>query len=282
MCNQLTGADEQRKAKKIENILKDTEPHGIQNRAICFLSGNRLPVQTAGSGLLGTIQNFLKQYGKLYYVLIEVLMPVYSGPMRKRIKKILHRHDEKSVILNLGSGPDRYMGRKDIINIDAYAFNEVDMVADAADIPIVDNSADIIINLGLLEHVKNPETVVSEMHRIIKCKGEVFCFLPFLQPFHAAPNDFQRWTEQGAKTLFSCFDEVEISIAQGPTSSLLWILQEWLSIFFSFGSRTIHDIWFLLLMVVFAPLKMLDVFMVKFPCADKIANGFYVVARKLK
>jgi len=274
--------DEKRKAEKIERILKDIKPYGIQNRAICFLSGNRLPVQTAGPGLQGKIQNFLKKHGRIYYFLLDLFMPVYDGPLRKRIREILLRYDDKSVILNLGSGPASYMGRKDIINIDAYAFDEVDIVADASDIPVDNDSADLIINISLLEHVRNPHAIVKEMHRIIKRGGEIFCFLPFLQPFHAAPHDFQRWTEQGAKELFSCFDEVEISIAQGPTSSLLWILQEWLAISFSFGSRTVHDIWFLLLMVVLAPLKMLDVFMVKLPYAEKIANGFYVVAKKLK
>ncbi len=273
--------DEKRKAKKIERILKkDIKPHGIQNRAICFLPGNRFPVQTAGPGLQGKIQNFLKKHGKIYYFLLDLFMPVYDGPLRKRVKEILSRHDPESVILNLGSGPAFYMGRKDIINMDVYAFHEVDIVADASDIPVENDSADLVINISLLEHVRNPHAIVKEMYRVIRQGGEIFCFLPFLQPFHAAPNDFQRWTGQGVEELFSCFDEVEISIAQGPTSSLLWILQEWLAIFFSFGSRTIHDICFLLLMVVLAPLKILDVFMVKLPYAGKIANGFYVVAKK--
>ena len=85
-------------------------------------------------------------------------------------------------------------GRKDIINIDIFAFNEVDIVADAEGIPIENNSADLIICVALLEHVKDPQAVVAEMHRIVKSNGEVFCFIPFMQPFHAAPNDFQRWT----------------------------------------------------------------------------------------
>jgi len=57
-------------------------------------------------------------------------------------------------------------------------------------------------------------------------------------------------------------------------------LQEWLSILLSFGSKTLHDILFLALMVITAPIKMLDMLMVKLPYAEKIASGFYVIGEK--
>jgi SAM-dependent methyltransferase len=271
-----------RKKEKIGSILKNGKKYNIQNDAICFLPGKRLPIQTAGSGFQGKVQNLLKQYGRIYYLLLKIFKPVYSGPLRRKAKKILDLYNEQNVILNIGSGPTYYMGRKDIINIDSYAFKEVDIVADASDIPLKNNSVDLILNLALLEHVENPKEVVDEMYRIIKPNGDVLCFLPFIQPYHAAPNDYQRWTIQGSKILFSCFDKIEISIAQGPTSGLLWVLQEWLSILFSFGSKTLHDIVFLVLVVVTAPLKLLDIFMVKLPCVEKISGGFYIIAKKLQ
>lgn len=278
----IVNETEKRKAEKINSILKDGGTHTIQNDAICFLPGSRLPIQTAGVGLQGKIQNILKRYGKAYYFLLDIFKPVYSGRWQKRIKVILSRYAEESIILNLGSGPTYLIGRRDIINIDAYAFNEVDIVADASSIPIEDNSADLIINIALLEHVKTPKEVINEIHRIIKYNGEIFCFVPFMQPFHAAPNDFQRWTKQGVIELFSCFDDLEVSVAQGPTSGFLWVFQEWLSILLSFGSNTLHDILFLIIMILTAPLKLLDLFMIKFHDCEKIASGFYVVAKKLK
>jgi SAM-dependent methyltransferase len=168
----------------------------------------------------------------------------------------------------------------DIINIDIFTFNEVDIVADAVDLPIRDHSVDVIINMAMLEHVANPETIIREMHRMLKKDGEFFCFLPFIQPFHAAPDDFHRWTIEGAKHCFKMFRHTDVAIAAGPTSGMLWVAQEWLSILFSFGSRTIHDILFIFLMVLTAPFKLADLALVHFPNAEKIASGFLITGKK--
>ena len=93
-------------------------------------------------------------------------------------------------ISNKGSGPERIKKLTDIINVDLYAFNEVDMIADVTDLPLEDGSVELILNQAMLEHVTRPEVVVREMHRLLQPGGEVFCYLPFIQPFHAAPDVF--------------------------------------------------------------------------------------------
>jgi len=242
-----------------------------------------LPQSTAGPGLQGKVQNILKSHGGIYYFLIKIFSPVFIHPLHQRhIRKILKAYDKKNVILNLGSGPTYFFGRKDIINIDIYSYKEVDIVADAAHLPIENESADLIINIAMLEHVSDPETVVKEMHRIMKRGGRVISYLPFMVPFHAAPHDFQRWTIMGIKALFSCFDNVEVFVGCGPTSGMLWVFQEWLSILLSFGNKTVHDILLLGLMVVTAPVKILDAFMVKLPYAERIASGFYMFGEKVR
>jgi SAM-dependent methyltransferase len=240
-----------------------------------------VPESEAGSGFQGRVQHILKSYGRLYYLLIKIFSPVFVNPVsQKKIRKVLEACDEKSIILNLGSGPNHFFNRKDIINVDLFAFKEVDMVADVAALPVEDESVDLIINVAMLEHVADPKRVVREMYRILRKGGKIICYLPFMVPFHAAPNDFQRWTAAGIRDLFSSFQHLDVSIGCGPTSGMLWVFQEWLSILFSFGSRTVHDLFFLALMMFTAPVKLLDVLMVKFPCSDRIASGFYVIAEK--
>jgi len=235
------------------------------------------------SGFLRRVQDILKSHGRLYYFLITVLSPVLINPYQKRkILSILRTFDETSIILNLGSGPTYYMNRKDIINVDLLPFKEVDIVADVTDLPVEDESVDLIINVAMLEHIPNPRTVVEEMYRVLKQGGKVISYLPFIVPFHSAPSDFHRWTIHGIKELFSGFHQLEISVGCGPTSGMLWVLQEWLSILLSFGNKTLHDVLFLTFMLFTAPVKMLDVFMVKFPNADRIASGFYVFGEKRK
>ena len=268
------------KSEKIKAIIKPGAEYTNQNQSVCFLSGNRFPRGSAGNSFLGKIQNILKRYGNIYYTLLYWFAPVLSSyANRNRLKRVLANYGKKDIIVNLGSGPTHLYGRKDIINIDIFAFDEVDIVADAADLQIKDESVDCIINTAMMEHVPHPERLVKEMHRILR-RGQIFCCLPFMQPFHAAPDDFYRWTISGARELFSEFNEVEVFIGAGPASGFLWVFQEWLSILLSFGSKTLHDILFLTIMLLTWPIKFMDLFMVKLPCAENIASGFCVIAKK--
>jgi len=269
-----------KKRDKINGIIKKNVHYTVQNDVYCFLPGDRKSQDTAGSGMLGKTQDVLKRYGKLYYFLLKVFAPVYGKRLFKELEKVLENYDMSRIILNLGSGPVHLKNRTDIINVDIFAFDEVDIVADCEDLPIENNTVDMIINVGMLEHVKSPEDVVAEMHRILKSKGRAICFLPFMQPFHAAPYDYQRWTLPGLKSLFSEFSNIDAGIAAGPTSGMLWVLQEWVSIVVSFGSKRIHDIVFLSLMLMTFPLKYVDIMITRFPDSEKIASGFFVIAEK--
>lgn len=253
----------------------------IQKNAVCFLPGDRLPTNTAGKGFLSRVQESIKQNGKLYYFLRDIFAPVLmSNKYNNRLKSLLKKYNNKSIIINMGSGPQYFKNRRDIINIDVFAFDEVDIVADVTGLPICDNSVDFILNIAMIEHVEEPEKVIQEAYRILKPGGIFFGYLPFMAPYHAAPNDFYRWTKPGIKKLFYGFKSIEIDIGAGPTSGMLWVLQEWLAIFFSFGSRTMHDIIFMFMMVLTAPIKLADILLVHFPNAEKIASGFLITGKK--
>jgi SAM-dependent methyltransferase len=235
------------------------------------------------NGLLGKVQNFLKKNGKLYYFLLNWFAPVLvSDSYRKAIKRILKKYGLEHIILNIGSGPIYIDDRQDIINVDICKYDEVDVVADIINLPIEDEKIDLIINLATLEHIDKAEDALREMFRILKPGGEIFSYVPFIVPFHGAPQDFHRWTILGIEKLFAKFEILKIGIGAGPTSGMLWIFQEWLAILFSFGSKILHDIILMVLMVLTMPLKFIDMILVKFPNAEKIASGFYIVAEKKK
>jgi hypothetical protein len=118
------------------------------------------------------------------------------------------------------------------------------------------------------------------MRRVLKPGGKVFCFIPFLQPFHSAPSDYTRWTREGAASLFADYSRVEVGLAAGPVSAWLWVSQEFFSMLFSFGSKRVKDIIFILLIVGTFPLKYLDLVLSSHPKAEVLASGFYVVATK--
>lgn len=108
----------------------------------------------------------------------------------------------------------------------------------------------------------------------------MICYLPFMMPFHGAPCDYYRWTVSGTKQLFEQFKDIEIGVGSGPTSGMLWVLQEWLATLFSFENKTLHDVLLLALMSLTFPVKLLDLILTKFPSAEKIAGAFYVVIKK--
>lgn len=72
-----------------------------------------------------------------------------------------------------------------------------DVFADARHLPFADNSIDAIACFEVLEHVRDPQAVLSEVARVLVPGGIVNLSMPFLYPVHDAPYDFQRWTLYG-------------------------------------------------------------------------------------
>jgi hypothetical protein len=269
------------KDKKIKRILVHERQYKVENGKFRFLEKVDFSENSDKKNFVMKIQNSLKRNGSLYYQLIQWLSPVLSSiKHRKMLNVLLRQYGPEQVIVNLGSGPRHLKGRKDIVNVDIFSFHEVDIIADAADLPFKDDSIDLLINTALLEHTSEPLKIIKDMHRVLRKGGTIFCFVPFIQPLHAAPDDFYRWTEQGIYESFSEFDELQVYMAGGPMSGFLWVFVEWISILLSFGSSLLHDVFFLIFMVLTSPLKILDVLMIKLPYARNIASGFGIVAKK--
>ena len=169
---------------------------------------------------------------------------------------------------------------ENISNIDIFNYDNVNLTADLLNLPIQNNSLNVIINTAVLEHIPYPEKAVSEFYRVLKNDGIIYCFFPFMQGFHASPNDFSRRTIEGLKVLFKDFKILEIKDASGPTSGFLWIFQEYFAILFSFGIKPLYTFLYFLIMILTFPLKFLDVLLVNHPMAKNISSGFAIIARK--
>ena len=231
--------------------------------------------------LVPSFQERLKRLGGIYYFLVRLLGPVFAHPMNsRRLARVAQQYTEDDVILNVGSGPTRILNRTDIINIDLVQYAEVDILVGSDRLPIKSDVADLAFSTAVLEHVPDPSAALAAIHRCLKPGGKVFAFVPFMQPFHAAPNDYTRWTRSGIRELFSQFTIEDTWIGGGPTSGMLWVVQEWLALVCSLGIRALHTPFLYFFMVLTAPLKLLDLPLMYHPNADKIASGFYVLARK--
>ena len=142
----------------------------------------------------------------------------------------------KGLILNAGAG------WRDISNlVDGKLINQdltwpgddrknIDIFSPLHRIPKEDNAFDTILCIAVLEHVENPEEVVPELYRVLKPGGNLIASVPFLQPEHKVPKDYQRYTKDGLVRLFSHhgFIILEAKPLFSVYHTIYWIIHEWL------------------------------------------------------
>lgn len=113
-------------------------------------------------------------------------------------------HHLKGLVLNAGGG-DRSVGalphEAHVVNIELEPFPGVDVVADVAALPFRRASFDSVLTVAVLEHVAEPDAAMAEMSRSLKRSGHLVVSVPFLQPYHPVPADFQRYTRHGLRRL---------------------------------------------------------------------------------
>lgn len=98
------------------------------------------------------------------------------------------------------------------------------------DIPVEEEAYDAIICNAVLEHVENPGDVIAEFRRVLRPGGVLYLVVPFMQPEHLDPTDFQRYTSDGLQALVTHhgFLVREISAVHSVYTTLGWIFYEWL------------------------------------------------------
>jgi len=182
------------------------------------------------------------------------------------------------LVLNIGGGPVRESEHEVTLNV--RPFHNVDMVADAHNIPLVDNSVDAIFSLAVLEHVADPQKVVAEMYRVLKPGGYLYSEIPFIFFFHGYPTDFTRFTREGIRQLFGDLEELEVDMVQGPMSALLQSTNMVWLMFIPERWKIVRKLFNGLYRWIFFPLKYLDLLLRKNPQAHILAGGFYALGRK--
>ena len=119
-------------------------------------------------------------------------------------------------VLDLGCGDrsyEKYIGLKNnYIGIDVEVSgrseeNKIpDYYFDGENIPLEDESVDVILFLEVLEHVTSPEKLLPEIRRVLKPQGLIIFSVPFIWPLHEEPFDFRRLTLYGTERLFNSID----------------------------------------------------------------------------
>ena len=113
------------------------------------------------------------------------------------------------------------------INLDIVPMAGVDVAADAESLPFSYGLFQVIECDAVLEHVRDPRRVLSEICRVLAPGGFVHLMAPFCHPFHEYPRDFRRFTLDGLKELAGPLDVVAAGWRTGPTATLLVFVIEY-------------------------------------------------------
>ena len=92
---------------------------------------------------------------------------------------------------------DRGIGDK------TWDYSHIDVQADICDLPFPDAAFDAVVNIQVLEHIREPALCVREMARVLKPGGHLILTTVQDWEIHQHPNDFFRYTRYGLEYLFA-------------------------------------------------------------------------------
>lgn len=208
-------------------------------------------------------KRFMKRFYKTRDV-VEYLSPKYM----------------KGSVLDLGAGTAKYKNiilkhAGSYIAYDAVPGAAIDVVGDVHKLNFKDSSFDTVISTQVFEHIKDHEIAAEEIKRVLKGGGTAIVCAPFLIPFHADPDDFRRFTNDG---LAQVFKKMGFQIVESNRYGYFWTTI----------SEMIHFEYFSpyqkqggLKMRVFNLLQRFLFFLDKFSHTKNIYANSFVVVKKL-
>jgi SAM-dependent methyltransferase len=146
----------------------------------------------------------------------------------------------------------------------------------ALPLPIASNSIDTVVSFQVLEHVPDPDRMISEVHRVLKENGCAVITTNFLWPLHEEPFDFFRFTQYGLTYLFeqNGFQVMELRAIGGGWMTFGQILSNYMcGAFVRLGIKFLFLPLGFLIQIVFSLLDRMQSF-------EKATSHYIAVARK--
>lgn len=164
-----------------------------------------------------------------------LISPLRFQPLERELQPVLQYLHGR--VLNAGCGDRditdflRSHGAAEVENCDIKSSIPDAINCDLRAIPRPDGSYDSILNNAVLEHVQFADEVMKEMRRLLRPGGHLVLVVPFLQPYHAVPTDYRRYTHEGMKELGRVhgFEVVALSPVHSMAQTVTWILWDCLT-----------------------------------------------------
>jgi SAM-dependent methyltransferase len=115
-----------------------------------------------------------------------------------------------SLMLDVGAGNAPYKHLFAHVQYESVDFQKVDKeyakstyVADICErIPVEDGRFDFVLFNQVMEHLKEPDKALAELHRVLVPGGRLLCTVPLFYEEHETPYDFFRYTQFAHRIMF--------------------------------------------------------------------------------
>jgi SAM-dependent methyltransferase/uncharacterized protein YbaR (Trm112 family) len=196
---------------------------------------------------------------------------------RQAFDRIFDSLPPGSLAISPGGGPVRF--HPSIVNVNIGPFENVDVVADAHQLPYADSCVDAVHSEAVFEHLAEPRVAARELFRVLKPGGRGYICTPFLQQYHGYPHHYQNFTLQGHRYLFeSCgFKVVEAGHAVGPSVALTTLVA---AAFRNLLPRPLNRVAWVCWTALALLIRPLDKLLERHPAAHALASTTYVVLEK--
>jgi ubiquinone/menaquinone biosynthesis C-methylase UbiE len=150
---------------------------------------------------------------------LRLVLDLQTISIYRDLKDYLKNTNGNFLDLGCGDSPYRFLMNEktniyhgiDINDSTKFDYQRSDIVHfDGLNIPFEDNYFDNLICTEVLEHVLEFQTLVNEVHRVLKPGGSALFTIPWSARFHYIPNDYYRYTPSTLVVIFRDFSEVSI------------------------------------------------------------------------
>jgi ubiquinone/menaquinone biosynthesis C-methylase UbiE len=161
--------------------------------------------------------------------------PVHFQPLEQELEPVTKYLT--GAMLNAGCGSRdvsaflRQSGTGSITRYDLGSTDPEVVLGPLEEMPFADATFDSVLCNAVLEHVHDAERAMQELARVVRHGGHVVVAVPFLQPYHACPGDYRRYTADGLVQLGrgAGLELVEILPVHSFAQTFGWLLWEYAS-----------------------------------------------------
>lgn len=144
---------------------------------------------------------------------VRLLEPGHTHGYGPQSRALIDALAPGQLYLDFGAGIKRPEDlRPNAVLLDYIQFPNIDIASTTRDIPLRDESVDLVVSQAVLEHVPDPFYIARELYRVLKPGGSAVIDVPFMVPYHSDPDHYFNMTRSGLGQVMAPFDEVTIAI----------------------------------------------------------------------